>query len=102
MNLTPFALAFHLGASHHRNILCTDPVGGALGQSLHRHFGITQREPRLSTLKAIAFGRGERGARLIALVRIDDAELIPGERILVVERSEEHTSELQSLMRNSY
>src|SRR3546814_10033893 len=89
-NLTPFALAFHLGASHHRNILCTDPVGGALGQSLHRHFGITQREPRLSTLKAIAFGRGERRARLIALVRIDDAELIP--------RSEEHTYELQSLM----
>src|SRR3546814_10918163 len=43
-------------------------------------------EPRLSTLKAIAFGRGERRARLIALVRIDDAELIPGERILVVER----------------
>src|SRR3546814_16011158 len=33
-NLTPFALAFPLGAIHPRNLLVTEPVGGAPGPSM--------------------------------------------------------------------
>src|SRR3546814_4343175 len=99
----------------------------------------TPRSTRTDTLfpytTLFRSGRRERGPRLVALAVVDDAELVPGERVLVVAvdgvlehalglgemlgffgrnegmaehrgdqrmRSEEHTSELQSLMRISY
>src|SRR5690606_16234066 len=84
--LAPFARPFYLGARNERNILRANPVGGALRKALHRHLGITQGERWLSTLEAVAFGRGERGSRLIAPRGIDDSKLIPGKGIFVVER----------------
>src|SRR3546814_4416402 len=49
-----------------------------------------------------SFGSERTGAPVVAFCRIDDHEIRLREPIMVPDRSEEHTSELQSLMRISY
>ena len=68
---------------HHGDVLGAKIVGVVLGDAAHRHFGAGQRELGIA-LEVVALGGGERGARRIAFIFIDDAELVPGEGIVVV------------------
>ena len=70
-------------ARDHRDVLRAQPVGRADRQAHHRPLGIGQSELRLAG-QIVALGGGERGARLVALAVVDDAELVPGEGIVVV------------------
>ena len=72
-------------ARDHRDVLRAKPVGRAGRNAHHRPLGIGQSELRIA-FEAVALGGGERGARLVALAVVDDAELIPGEGIVVVAR----------------
>ena len=73
------------GARNHRDVLGAQPIGRADLNAHHRPLGIGQSELRLA-VQIVALGGGERGARLVALAVVDDAELIPGEGIVVVAR----------------
>src|SRR5690349_8087661 len=76
-------LGLHRRAGDHRNVLRPKPVGCAGRDALQRLLGIGKREPRL-VLQIVALCRGQGGAAVIALAIVDDAELVPGERIAVV------------------
>src|SRR3546814_9416485 len=72
-----------------------------------RHLGIC---PKMRAVRAVAAGEADRPGTLLRLGEGGDVEPrngAGGERIVlqevaIVNRSEEHTSELQSLMRTSY
>src|SRR3546814_2913768 len=78
------------------NRLLRDAVGGLSPQ--RRQLGLADNERLLNTVAGMATR-----ARLDGLERIDHVIVsTDGQRAFAVQRSEEHTSELQSLMRISY
>src|SRR5262249_40441431 len=73
----------HLGLHRTNDVLRAKTSGRAGADARHGRAGTDDGEPGIA-FKAVAFGAGERRARLVALAIVDDAELVPGERILVV------------------
>src|SRR3546814_3416291 len=97
------------------DVCSSDLAGGLLAactpqEELHPTFGhavhhnmslhIIHPAPTYSTLGQVPDFDAPRAAG--AQQRYDDGEVIPPERLRTSVRSEEHTSELQSLMRISY
>src|SRR3546814_6792277 len=81
-------------------LLLLDVDGGVAVHRVHQRWQVELREVG-GREPAVAVGRPlHRGADAVAVAE-EDVVAHP-DLVAVVERSEEHTSELQSLMRNSY
>ena len=72
----------------HGDVLRAQPIGRADLDAHQRPLGIGQSELGLA-LEVVALGGGERRPGLVALAVVDDAELVPGEGIVVVARDGE-------------
>src|SRR5690242_20905563 len=83
--LIPVSLVLlgELGLRYHGDVLGAKPVRAAGRDSLHRHSGAGIGELGIA-FEIAALGGRQRRSSFIALAVIDDSELVPGERILVV------------------
>src|SRR5438309_9890670 len=78
-------LLLQFGLRHHDDILRAKPVRTSRRNPFHRHLGAGEGHAGVA-FEVAALGGRERGPRFVALAVVDDAELIPGERILIVAR----------------
>src|SRR5678816_980738 len=84
LSVTALLVLLQLGLRHHGDVLGAKIVRSSGGNPAHGHFGTRQRELRIA-LEIVAFRGCQRCPRRIAFAVVDDAQLVPGKRVLIVD-----------------